>query len=198
MLNIGLINIIKLIIIRMRYRRFFVADGSLKIIGHLPHIKIPGQGRINCGLNVILNSDFKGSNTALTYRCKLVTGYGGLIEIGDNTIINGACIVAYKKIKIGRNCQIASSTLIADTDFHPVDPIIRRKQVEGSPFSYDDVKKDEVILGDNVWVGWNSTILKGVQIGENSIVGAGSVVVKGIYPEGVVLAGNPAKIIKKL
>ena len=104
----------------------------------------------------------------------------------------------FKLPKIGRNCQIASSTLISDTDFHPIDSKTRKAQVEGRPFSFDMVKKEEIKIGDNVWIGWNSTILKGVQIGENSVVAAGSVVLKGIYPNNSLIAGNPAKVVKVL
>ena len=60
------------------------------------------------------------------------------------------------------------------------------------------VKKEEIKIGDNVWIGWNCTVLKGVQIGENSVVAAGSVVLKGIYPNNSLIAGNPAKVIKVL
>lgn len=170
----------------------------LIILGKFPHFKLPKNGKVQFGNKVVINSDFKNSNTALTYRCKFVTGYDGFIEIGDNTMMNGTCIVSYKNVKIGKNCQIASSTLITDTDFHPIDSITRRNQVEGVPFSFDMVKKDEIKIGDNVWIGWNSTILKGVEIGENSVVAAGSVVLKGKYPNNSLIAGNPAKVVKVL
>jgi len=61
----------------------------------------------------------------------------------------------------------------------------------------DDVAKKEVILEDNVWVGANAIILKGVRIGKNSVIGAGSVVTKDV-PSNVVVAGNPAKIVRDM
>lgn len=124
-----------------------------------------------------MNSDFKKSNTVLTY--KFVTGYYGQIGIGDNTMINGACIVSYLNIKKRKNCQIASSSLISDTDFHPTELLARKNQVEGKTFSFEMVKKEKIVIGENVWIGWNCTVLKGVNIGANSIVAAGSVVLKG-------------------
>jgi acetyltransferase-like isoleucine patch superfamily enzyme len=185
-------------IIKLIYKNKVLMNEKLVILGKFPDFKLPKNGKIKFGNKVVVNSDFKNSNTALTYRCKFVTGYDGFIEIGDNTMMNGTCIVSYLNVKIGMNCQIASSTLITDTDFHPIDSKTRKAQVEGNPFSFDMVKKDEIKIGDNVWIGWNSTILKGVEIGENSVVAAGSVVLKGKYPNNSLIAGNPAKVVKVL
>jgi acetyltransferase-like isoleucine patch superfamily enzyme len=170
--------------------------GDVKILGPLPHFKIPRNGVVIFGNNVVLNSDFSKTNTSLTYRCKFVTGYDGKIQIGDNTMFNGVCVVSYKQVTIGKNCQIASSTMISDTDFHPVDPSERELQVTGQEFKFTSVKSVDIVIADNVWVGWNCTILKGVIIGENSIVAAGSVVTSGIYPPNCIIAGNPAKVVK--
>jgi len=171
---------------------------KLIILGKFPFLKIPENGKVTLSNNVVLNSDFKKSNTALTNRCKLVTGYDGNITIGENTQLNGVCIVSYKKVTVGKNCQIASSTFIADTDFHPIDPVEREKQVLGKTYSLSSVANESVSIGNNVWIGWNSTILKGVSIGNNSIVAAGSMVLSGEYPANVIIAGNPAKVVKKL
>ena len=152
--------------------------------------------KVFLGNEVVLNSDFKNTNTALTYRCKFVTGYDGIIKIGKHTMLNGVCVVSYQKVEIGDECQIASSTIISDTDFHPVDPILRSKQVKGESFPFSSVGKKEIKIGNNVWIGWNCTILKGVEIGNDCIVAAGSVVLAGSYPNGSLIAGNPAKVIK--
>jgi acetyltransferase-like isoleucine patch superfamily enzyme len=173
-------------------------DGDVNIIGKLPYIKSPKNGSILFGNNVTLNSDFENSNTALTYRCKFVTGYEGKIIIGKNSMFNGVCVVAYEEVEIGKNCQIASSTMIADTNFHPVNSAQRELQVTRRPFKHSSVKNEKIKIGDNVWVGWNCTILKGVNIGDNSIVAAGSIVLAGEYPPNTLIAGNPAKIIKNL
>ena len=53
-----------------------------------------------------------------------------------------------------------------------------------------------VVIGDDVWVGANVTILKGARIGSGSVVATGAVVLKGVYPEKSLLAGNPAKVVK--
>jgi acetyltransferase-like isoleucine patch superfamily enzyme len=192
------INSLKKAFIKYFYTKVRFLSNDVIILGKIPYFKLPKNGKVVFGSKVILNSDFKNSNTALTYRCKFVTGYDGCIEIGDNTMINGSCIVSYSHVMIGKNCQIASSTLISDTDFHPIDSVARKAQVEGRPFSFDMVKKEKINIGENVWVGWNCTILKGVSIGDNSVVAAGSVVLRGNYPPNSLIAGNPAKVVKVL
>ncbi len=171
--------------------------GNVKILGHLPYFKLCKESKCQFGNNVVINSDFENTNTALAYKCKFALGYVGVIEIGDNTHLNGVSITAYKKVAIGKNCQIASATFITDTDFHPVDPKERVKQVSRQPYNIDTVNKEDVIIGDNVWIGWGAIILKGVEIGDNSIVAAGSVVL-GKFPPNVVIAGNPARTVKHI
>lgn len=193
-------NIIQLFKRKMIYVGHEGRIGSnLLILGNLPILKIPQNGKILIGNNVVLNSDKKHSNSALTSAVKLTTGYDGIIEIGDNTILNGACIVAYNKVEIGKFCEIASCTMISDTDFHPVSPVQRLKQMKGEAFSFDEVNKSPIKIGDNCWIGYGSIILKGCQIGENCIVAAGSVVPGGsIFPANCIIAGNPAKVVKYL
>lgn len=180
---------------KLKYGGQVTLLGSLRILGKLPICKLPGNSKLILGDKVVLNSDFDNTNTALTFKCKLVCGLEGVIEIGDNTMLNGVCVTAYKKVSIGRNCQIASCTLITDTDFHPVDPKIREKEVLGYKIDYNLVAKKEVTIGNNVWIGWGTTILKGVTIGDNTIIAAGAVVVTDI-PANCLAAGNPA-IVKK-
>lgn len=190
-------NIFRICILNLIFKPKLYLGVDVKILGSLPYFKIPQNGKISIDRNVVLNSDFKRTNTALTYRCKFVTGYEGRISIGENTMLNGVCVVSYEKVSIGKNCQVASSTIISDTDFHPSDPVQRLKQVKGESFCFSHVKKKEIIIGDNVWIGWNCTILKGVTIGENCIVAAGSVVLGGDYPSNTLIAGNPAKVMKQ-
>jgi acetyltransferase-like isoleucine patch superfamily enzyme len=181
---------------KLNYGNRIVTNGQLRVMGHIPTCKLPGKSKIILGNKVVLNSDFKRSNTALTYRCTLVCGIEGVIEIGDNSQLNGVAITAYKKVKIGKNCQIASSTIIADTDFHPTDPHIREKEVLGQKIDFSNVSKKEISIGDNVWIGWGSIILKGVTIGDNTIIAAGSIVITNI-PANCLAAGNPA-VVKKM
>lgn len=184
--------------IRLENTRAFFHGDNLRIMGPTPYFKVPkgARGVLRVGSNVVLNSDSKNSNTNITTRVKFVVGYEGNITIGDNCDLNGVCIVSYKNVIIGNYCQIASSTLISDTDFHPTDNATRLAQMKGMSFDYQSVKKSDVVIGDNVWIGWGCVILKGAIIGNNCIVGAGSVVLGKEYPDNCIIAGNPARVVK--
>jgi acetyltransferase-like isoleucine patch superfamily enzyme len=118
-----------------------------------------------------------------------------VIQIGSDTGMSGASICAAISIKIGSRVLLGANVTIVDTDFHALDPY-----VEGGRMHNNDPKKvaaAPVIVEDNVFVGANSIILKGVTIGENSVIGAGSVVTRSI-PANVIAAGNPARVLRQL
>ncbi|HVB57351.1 MAG TPA: acyltransferase [Candidatus Acidoferrales bacterium] len=113
--------------------------------------------------------------------------------IGDNTGIGNGCIFAIgKKIAIGRHCRIGGNVSIFDSPGHPADPIAR---IAGSPGANDEVKP--VVIEDNVWIGQKAIIMPGVTIGQGSIVAAGAVVMVNVPPNTMV-AGNPARQLRKL
>jgi acetyltransferase-like isoleucine patch superfamily enzyme len=92
---------------------------------------------------------------------------------------------------------------IADSDFHPIEPAARMQDAlalapyyEGRP-ERPALKTAPVRIRDNVWVGMGAVILKGVEIGENSVVAAGAIVTRSV-PANVVVAGNPAVVVKQL
>ena len=118
------------------------------------------------------------------FRCD----YGCHISVGDNFYANFDCIILdVNKVRIGKNVFFAPRVNIF-TAGHPIDTDIRNLMLEfGTP----------VEIGDNVWVGGNSVINPGVKIGNNVVIGSGSVVTKDI-PSGVVAAGNPCKVIRKI
>lgn len=114
------------------------------------------------------------------------------IQIGEETGISGGSICAAISVRIGRKCLIGANVTMSDTDFHAIQPANRR--FNKNP---EDIAAAPIVIGDNVFIGTASTILKGVSIGENSVVGAGSVVTKSFPPNSIV-AGNPAKIIGRV
>jgi len=144
-----------------------------------------------------------GKNVRLS---KFVNLYG--CSIGDNTKI-GAFVEVQKNAIIGSNCKISSHTficegvIIKDNIFigHNVtfinDTYPRATNPDGSLQTDEDWSVESVTVHDGVSIGSSSTILSNVTIGENSIVGAGSVVTKDVPPDTIV-AGNPAKILRKI
>ncbi len=112
------------------------------------------------------------------------------LEIGDNFRMSNSAIHCAERITIGNNVMIGGSCKIWDTDFHPLD---KEKRLS-SP--NEDYATKPIVIGDDVFVGGFSIVLKGTQIGKNSIIGAASVV-SGVVPPNEIWAGNPAKFIKK-
>lgn len=110
-------------------------------------------------------------------------GSGARIEIGDSCGFSGTVIGAAKGVKLGSHVRCGANTLITDSDWHNDDS----RSGENA----------EVVIEDNVWLGYGVKVLKGVHIGANAMIGACSVVTKDI-PANVVAAGNPCKVIKQL
>lgn len=135
--------------------------------------------------------------------CSFSLGQKGRATVGDFTLMNGAMVMAEELIEIGSYCLISWNVGIADSDFHPIDPAQRRIDAHALAPYYKErpprppIRTAPVRIADNVWIGMNAVILKGVTIGENSVVAAGAVVSKSVAPNTVV-AGNPAVVVKEL
>ncbi len=148
-----------------------------------------GPGRITLGSDV----EFGWPTSAGFYNgyCH-VEAYTpeSVVEIGDGAQLNNGVVVksAGAGIHIGRRALIGSHVWIYDSDFHELDPERRHGGVPATA---------PVELGENVFIGDRVLILKGVTIGKDSVVGAGSVVTASI-PEGVIAAGNPARVVREL
>ena len=111
----------------------------------------------------------------------------GRIDVGDYVLISpGSRISASDEIRIGNSVMIANGVYITDSDWHGI---------------YDRTERDArvmpVHIADNVWLGDHALVLKGVSIGENSVVAARAVVTRDV-PANVIVAGNPARVVKEL
>ena len=135
-------------------------------------------------LNRILGS-IKG-NPVIT--APFYCDYGFNITIGENFYTNhNVTILDGAKVTFGDNVFIAPNCVFS-TAGHAIDSEQRAKGLE---------IVRPITVGNNVWIGANVSVLPGVTIGSSSIIGAGSVVNKDI-PEGVIAAGNPCKVIRKI
>jgi acetyltransferase-like isoleucine patch superfamily enzyme len=143
-----------------------------------------------------------GKHCSCYAGCSFSISHEARCTVGDFTLLNGALIMAEEKIDIGSYCLVSWNVGIADSDFHPLEPAQRLIDAQAlAPYFKDrpprpKLKTAPVRICDNVWIGMNAVILKGVTIGENSVVAAGSVVTKSVEPNTVV-AGNPAVAVKQ-
>jgi acetyltransferase-like isoleucine patch superfamily enzyme len=148
--------------------------------------------------DVKLGKDVKLSKFINLYGC----------EIGDNTKI-GAFVEIQKKASVGKNCKISSHSFICegvtieDNVFigHSVtfinDSYPRATVGDGQLQTEQDWKVEPTVIKKGASIGSGSTILSKVVVGENAIVGAGSVVTKDV-PANSIVAGNPAKFLRKV
>lgn len=114
--------------------------------------------------------------------------YGDNIHIGANVFINfGLTALDVVEIRIGNRTQIGPNVQLL-TAVHPLAPEPRKAMLEAG---------DPIHIGENVWIGGGAIILPGVKVGDNAVIGAGAVVTKDV-PERVVVAGNPARIIRQI
>jgi acetyltransferase-like isoleucine patch superfamily enzyme len=171
----------RLFLLHLHLRRHRVVYGK-KLRGN--GCLITNKGTIELGINVCLNS-------GLPFRTGLFAYFpSSKIKIGNYCLLNGTEIHSRKEVMIGDNCMFAPGVVILDNDSHntSVNPNTRRN---GEP------KESPVAIGNNVWIGMRSIIMKGVKIGDNSVVAACSVVTKDI-PSNQLFGGNPAIFLKNL
>jgi acetyltransferase-like isoleucine patch superfamily enzyme len=109
----------------------------------------------------------------------------GKLVIGSDCGFSGTSIHVTDSISIGNYCNFGGNTAIWDNDFHPLN--FQERRIHNTSC----IASAPIVIGDDVFVGANSIILKGVTIGDRAIIGAGSVVTKDI-PDNTLWYGNPA------
>jgi acetyltransferase-like isoleucine patch superfamily enzyme len=130
-----------------------------------------------------------------------VLKYGGEIQVGKHCFIGpGTRIWSAKKISIGDRVLISHNVNIHDNISHPLDSKQRHEDYEyvwkHGHQAKVDYREKEIIIEDDVWIGFNAIIMKGVRIGKGSVIGAGTIITKDI-PEFSIVVGNPARIISQ-
>lgn len=150
------------------------------------------SGKLTIDDNVRMNSSYWSNPIGYQNRT-CIQIIGGKLHIGSGSGLSNCSITCAKNIDIGKNVMIGAGVKLFDTDFHP----IVAKYRSGSLRDDSKTKTASIIIGDDVFIGAGSIVLKGVTIGNGSVIGAGSVVTKDVPPN-VVCAGNPAKIIKQI
>jgi acetyltransferase-like isoleucine patch superfamily enzyme len=139
-------------------------------------------------------SEFRSSQTSnlggIDRPCYICTHRAGArIQIADSCGFSATVIGADVEVVFGRNVWCGANTVITDTDSHPVDV---QKRLASEPGEAIPVR-----IEDNVWLGMNVIVLRGVTIGRNSVISANSVVTRSI-PANVIAAGYPARVVRQL
>jgi acetyltransferase-like isoleucine patch superfamily enzyme len=185
-----------------------------------PGAALPGDwfsGRIPCniiaGQNVMIDSAFcfkryfatgpvglrVGDNVTI-WRTALSVEPEGAVEIGDHCYLANASLVCASRITLGARVLVAGGVTIADSDFHPLAPAARLAETValspvGDARRRPRVEARPVVIEDDVWIGYNATILKGVRVGAGAVIAPGALVVRDV-PPGDYVAGHPARPVK--
>ncbi len=141
------------------------------------------------GNHCTFRSSFSSNTIGLKQKCYLSATKGAKIIIGNNSGFSGTVIAACESVYIGNNVFCGANVTITDNDRHPIDAKSRISGKGG--------KCAPVLIEDDVFIGMNSLILKGVTIGKGSVIAANSVVTSNISAN-VLAGGTPAKILSNI
>jgi acetyltransferase-like isoleucine patch superfamily enzyme len=124
----------------------------------------------------------------------------GILEVGDETILVGAVFMCAGSIRIGPRVVVSYNVTIADCDFHPRDPDLRKQDaLANAPFGDRSQRPPlvvrPVVIEDDAWIGIGAILLKGVHIGARARIAAGAVVAADV-PADATVAGNPARLVE--
>ncbi len=175
----------------LHIKRVRFSDKRSIVFFGIPHVVRNNAANIEIGKHVTIVSSYRVNIAGINHPTILAAVCPeSIIKIGDFTGLSGSTIVSTTSVEIGHHSGLGANVCIYDTDFHFENPKLRRQQQ-----SVCDVSGIPVKIGNDVWVGANAIILKGVTIGDRAIVAAGSVVTKDVLSDSLV-AGVPAKFIR--
>lgn len=176
---------------RLRFAWAGVRWGKGWKLHGVPIIQRHRQSILTIGDQLNLRSTVRSNPLGPTHPVILSTRRAGaVLRIGTGFGMTGGVIVADQSVIIGHCVTIGANCAITDTDFHPLEPYHRQQHPA-------DADAAPIVIEDNVFIGMQVTVLKGVTIGTGSVIGACSVVTRDI-PPGVIAAGNPARVIKSI
>jgi acetyltransferase-like isoleucine patch superfamily enzyme len=147
---------------------------------------VEGRGRILLGDDVTLDGKL-----SISFASRFSDS--PTLEVGDRSLLSHDCTLTIAdRVTIGRDCLIAGGVMILDSSGHPLNPDRRRAKLPPDPHQVRPVT-----IGDNVWIGSRAIILPGTTIGDDCVVAAGSVL-RGSIPDGSLVGGNPAQVVRNL
>lgn len=169
-----------------------VEYGKHLLLKGMPVIFNKKGATLKLGENVTVKSSFLSNLVGLYSRTIIVTRTPeAKIFIGNNVGISGATIYARKEITIGDNTMVGGNVKILDNDFHPIEVEARNQDMK------EKIAAKPIVIGENCFIGCNAIVLKGTVLGAGCVVGAGAVV-SGTFEANNVIAGNPARVVRKV
>lgn len=182
-------RLIALPALRLRFAFYGLTWGPRWRIFGMPIIQRARGSRIELGAGLVLRSWQRTNPLLPNHPVVLSTRTAeARIRIGEDCGLTGTTIAATQCIEIGNRVLIGANSTIVDSDFHPLTP-------EGRHADMSNGSHRPVFIQDDVFIGMNCLILKGVTIGAGSVVGAGSIVSRDVPPRTLV-AGNPAQVVR--
>lgn len=180
-----------------QFKRYSVRDKRIAVLGFLRYLS---KSRlfdsknpivIERGVSILKYKGgrlYAGRGVRLAGNCYLAVGRQGVLELGPRVIVGrDTRILAATQVRIGARCMVSWNCSVFDSIGH-------RMWLEGQ----DEAEIEAPItIGDDVWIGPYTIVMKGVEIGDNSIIGAGSVVRRSIPPNSLAY-GNPARVVGKV
>lgn len=155
------------------------------LIHGFPRIVVKRGGRISIGAGVTINAARWSNAHNNGNRTILFAGPYAVIELRENCGLSASRIIAYQEILVGESSLIGAGCLICDSDMHEI-PLGSNNPIQISP----------IAIGRSVFIGANTTVLKGAEIGDHAVIGACSVVTGQITPSSII-AGNPARVVRQ-
>jgi acetyltransferase-like isoleucine patch superfamily enzyme len=156
-------------------------------------VRAAAKGCITVGRNFQANARQLSNLVGLSGPSILCCYGDGKIKIGDDSGMSGSVLSSRAQIQIGDHVNLGGNVRIFDHDFHSMDAADRRDPI----IDKLNCRAEPITIDNDVFVGANAIILKGVHIGARSIIGAGAVVTLSEIPPDSVVAGNPAQIIRQ-
>ena len=175
---------------RLRFSLYNIEYGPHMIIhGHVG-LSLSNNAKVKLGKNLYMSNGNHQNPLSGNDEGHIHVEENATLTIGDYVGISGTRIWCSERITIGNYVKIGGGVTIIDTDAHSLDFVNRRNKIMDQKLK----KNSPIIIEDDVFIGMNSLILKGVTLGRGCVIGAGSVVTKSV-PANSVACGNPAVVI---
>ena len=177
---------------RLRFALYGIRFGEKLMVVGSPALFIEQNSKVSFGDECVISNG--GVNPlCVDRRTVIFCKKGACISVGNHCGFSSTTFFIFKSLSIGSNVLVGGNVVFMDTDAHSLDWRIRRDWHKDSQCHEDK----GIVVGDDTFIGMDTTILKGVHIGSRVVIGAGSLVTSDI-PDDCVAAGRPAKVIRML